>query len=251
MVHPDAGLAEEAAPAPNEGVVSQEATIKELARQLAGQHSVGPSSEGKPWLVEHLSEQSELFRAAYDHFSEATQGEVVLSHAAEWLLDNFYLVQRASRQVREDLPERYYRQLPVLDYGSLQGYPRIYAVATQFIQALDFRLDIGWLRRFIVVYQRVSPLTMGELWALPAMLRLALLDSLALALTRLSALGDSGIAPYQPLFPQPQMDAAEIVVRCIPALRTIATHDWEDFFETVSQVEQILRDDPAGVYPDM
>lgn len=108
-------------------------------------------------------------------------GQEALSHAAEWLLDNYYLDQQSLRQIREDMPRGFYRQLPKLAGGPLRGYPRIYDLAQQLVASSDVRLDLEQVQRFVWLYQDVRPLTTGELWALPVMLRLSMLTVLAQA----------------------------------------------------------------------
>ena len=98
--------------------------------------------------------------------------------AAEWLLDNFHLVASEIRDVRHNLPRGYYRELPKLASRELAGHARVYAMAVELIRHSDSRLDRQQLLRFINSYQTVAPLTIGELWAWPSMLRLALVENL-------------------------------------------------------------------------
>src|SRR4029077_49153 len=96
----------------------------------------------------------------------------------EWLVDNYHIVEEQLREIRQDLPRGYYHELPKLAEGPLEGYPRIYAVALALMAHTDSRLDTNTLRRFIIAYQTVSPLSIGELWAVAITLRLALVENL-------------------------------------------------------------------------
>src|SRR6185369_11291225 len=98
--------------------------------------------------------------------------------AAEWLLDNFHLVEGEMREVRHHLPSRFYRELPKLATRELAGTVRVYAMAVELLRYSDARLDAHRLNRFIHAYQTVAPLTLGELWAWPSMLKLALIENL-------------------------------------------------------------------------
>ena len=181
------------------------------------------------------------------------EGEQTLSHAAEWILDNFYLAQQSLRQVREDMPRAFYRQLPKLVAGPLQGYPRVYDVAQRLVADSDARLDMAYLRRFLTFYQEIQPITIGEIWALPVMLRwsiLSVLTRIAGEITGIAAPGDGPSAPA----PTPlihSLSGDEVAANCFTSLRTMTTFDWRDFFESVSGVEQILRADPPDVYAHM
>jgi hypothetical protein len=105
------------------------------------------------------------------------RGEQVTT-AAEWILDNFHLVASEIRGVRQNLPRGYYRELPKLATRELAGTPRVYALAVELIRHSDSLLERGQLVRFLNSFQSVAPLTIGELWAWPSMLRLALIENL-------------------------------------------------------------------------
>ena len=98
--------------------------------------------------------------------------------AAEWLLDNYHLVEEQIREIREDLPPGYYRQLPKLAEGPFAGYPRVFGLAWAFVAHTDSHFDPDILSRFIDAYQRVQPLTIGELWAVAITLRIVLIENL-------------------------------------------------------------------------
>ncbi len=98
--------------------------------------------------------------------------------AGEWLLDNAYLVAEQIRTARRHLPKGYSRELPSLVTGISAGLPRVYGIALETIAHGDGRVDPDSLRRFVASYQQVTPLRLGELWAIPIMLRLALIENL-------------------------------------------------------------------------
>lgn len=199
-------------------------------------------------LFAYLKAQEALFREATRQLS-AGRGKDSFSSAAEWMLDNFYLVQQTCRQIREDMPPGFYRRLPKISAGTFNGYPRVYGIAQELLTTSEMHLDIDRVKRFIHLYQDLTPLTMGELWALPVMLRLGLLEFLAQAVCRITGLprGEPAAAATLPH----TLPEEKIVVNCIISLRMLASQDWQLFFEDVSRVEHILRDDPASVYARM
>ena len=131
------------------------------------------------------------------------------------------------------------------------GLPRIYVLASELISACEIHLDPDAVRRFVIAYQSVTPLTIGELWALPAVLRLAVLDRLDQAVAAL--LARSPNAPQVPGSESAPGGGTELplIATCILDLRAIDIEDWKTVFEDVSRVEQILRQDPAQVYARM
>ena len=102
----------------------------------------------------------------------------MLTPAAEWLVDNFHLVESQLHEIRENLPPSYYHELPKVRGGHLPGYPRVYGIVWDYVAHLDSRFDADGLRRFVASYQEVEPLTIGELWAIPITLRLILIENL-------------------------------------------------------------------------
>ena len=121
---------------------------------------------------------------------EALREGRAISPAAEWLVDNYHIIEEQLREIRQDLPKSYYHELPKLAAGELEGYPRIYSVALALIAHTDSRLDTNTLQRFIAAYQTVAPLSIGELWAVAITLRLALVENLrrlAIAIARARA----------------------------------------------------------------
>lgn len=125
-----------------------------------------------------LNDNAAVLLAAYRASAkELEQGKTVVP-AAEWLLDNFHLVEAQIREIREDLPPSYYRLLPKLADGPFAGYPRVFGLAWAFIAHSDSHIDPENLKRFIDAYQRVEPLTIGELWAVAITLRIVLIENL-------------------------------------------------------------------------
>ena len=101
-------------------------------REVAREHqSVRPTGE-RAALLDYLEGQGAVLDEAHQYFSERSD-KVSLSYAGEWILDNYYVVYQSLRQIREDLTQRYYRELPVLAEGRLAGYPRIYALSRELV----------------------------------------------------------------------------------------------------------------------
>ncbi len=87
------------------------------------------------------------------------------------------------------------------------GRLRIYTLSAQIIQTENALLDLGHVQRFVEVYQEVLPLTMGELWALPTMLHLGILECLLSAVSRLTQITGEVITEIAPtLKPPAQLD---------------------------------------------
>jgi cyclic beta-1,2-glucan synthetase len=133
--------------------------------------------QGRP-LLPRVLDNGRVLLASYRSTAQAIREERAITPASEWLVDNYHIVDEQLREIHDDLPSGYYRELPKLAEGHLQGYPRVYGLAWAFVAHTDSRFDTEMLRRFVRAYQRVQPLTIGELWAIAITLRVVLVENL-------------------------------------------------------------------------
>ncbi len=129
-------------------------------------------------LLPLIERAEESLSAVYTSLALAVRKQIPVSVSAEWLLDNFYLVEEQIRTVRDDLPDDYGAELPRLLEGELRDYPRVFEAVALLVTATDARLDREHLERFVMAFQDISPLTIGEVWAVPIMLRVCLVEGL-------------------------------------------------------------------------
>ncbi len=152
--------------------------LEQQAEALAAGHSVPIEPDAGRPLVPRLRENAEILKQAYKTIASLAEAEHPITPAAEWLLDNFHIVEEQVREIVDDLPIGFYRKLPKLTNGPLANYPRVFAIAWELVAHTDSGFDIDRLTRFIVAYQRVQPLTIGELWAIAITLRITLVENL-------------------------------------------------------------------------
>jgi cyclic beta-1,2-glucan synthetase len=152
--------------------------LEQRAPMLANEHQVSERPQRGRELLPRFEDNGRYLITVYLKLTEAVFEGQGVSPAAEWLIDNFHVVEEQLREIRVDLPKSYYYELPTLVTGEMRGYPRIYSIATTFIAHTDSRLDEDALRRFIRAYQQVTPLTIGDMWAMAITLRLALIENL-------------------------------------------------------------------------
>ncbi|MGH9366406.1 MAG: glycosyl transferase, partial [Thermoanaerobaculia bacterium] len=161
--------------------------LEQFAETLAIEHVVQTAKRRGRRLLPRLRENGKVLLRSYRAIAEATRAESTISPAAEWLLNNFHIVEEQIRQIREDLPDSFYRELPKLASGRLEGYPRVYGLVWAFVEHVDSRLEPETLRRFVRAYQRVQPLSIGELWAIAISLRIVLVENLRRLVERMAA----------------------------------------------------------------
>jgi cyclic beta-1,2-glucan synthetase len=138
-------------------------------------------------LLARLAENEAVLLDTCNLLTVAVKAERQITPAAEWLLDNFFLIEEQIRTAKRHLPKGYSEELPRLKKGPSAGRPRVYDIALETISHGDGRVDPESLSHFIAAYQRITALKLGELWAIPIMLRLALIENLRRVAARLAA----------------------------------------------------------------
>jgi cyclic beta-1,2-glucan glucanotransferase len=292
--------------------------LKRHAVTLAGQHRID-SRPGPDRLLPRLADNARVLLAAYDVVTAAARPGQRIAPAEAWLLDNYYIIEQQIGQARRHLPRGYSRQLPRLANGLSAGFPRIYDLALELISHMDGRVDSDNVTQFVAEYQSAEPLKLGELWAFPIMLQLALLENLrrvGLRIARrreerdaaiswadrmlataerepkqliqlLAEFADADVPLTAPFveefyarlqaqgpamaFVQTWLEQKLIeegvtatqlseaagrtaatnqisIANSIGSLRFIGAMDWKNFVESLSVVEQILREDPMGIH---
>jgi cyclic beta-1,2-glucan synthetase len=153
--------------------------LEEHARRLAALFTVGRRPHNRRRAHLHrLSDNMRALRETYRALAgDASRGEPA-SPATEWLLDNFHVATEAARDIARDLPPSFFKRLPTIVADEFEGIPRIHALALELIRSSAGHLDAQRLSRFIAAFQSVTPLTIGELWAWPSLLKLALVEHL-------------------------------------------------------------------------
>lgn len=163
--------------------------LEQHACSLALAQPVSQHPCGNPWvlpLARRLQQNGAMIRHTYGATAQAVRAQSAITPAAEWLLDNYHIVEEQIREIYDDLPPSYYRQLPKLSEGPLGGYPRVLGMAWAFVAHTDSLFDAQMLGRFVRAYQTVQPLEIGELWAIAITLRIVLIDNLRRAAVQIT-----------------------------------------------------------------
>jgi cyclic beta-1,2-glucan synthetase len=153
--------------------------LEQYAAILAKTQEAARTNSTAISLHARLRDNSAVLSSAYQTLRTRIRRAKAVTPAADWLVDNYYIVDEHIRMIRRDLPAGFYRQLPKLATGHLRGYPRVYGIAWAIVAHTDNSFDVETLYRFCRAYQRVQPLTIGELWAIAITLRVVLIDNLS------------------------------------------------------------------------
>ena len=165
--------------------------MEKYGKTLAAEHALG-EGPAPDQLLKRLANNEEVLLEVHNLLTETVKAARQITPAGEWLLDNFYLIEDQIRTGKRHLPRRYSQALPWLYNGQSKGLPRVYDIALGIISHSDGRVDATALSNFISAYQSISPLKLGELWAIPIMLRLALIENLRRVAARI-AVGESTV----------------------------------------------------------
>src|SRR5437773_659796 len=146
-----------------------------LARAIAVSRGAKPRG---PSFLHRLLEIEDALEWTNLSLTMSAEAHHAFTLSAEWLLDNAYLIREQVTDLRKSLPQKYYGKLPLIASGPGAGLPRVYHVAAEMVSETDGALEPEIIRRFLAAFQAIAPLDIGELWALPLMLRLQLLECL-------------------------------------------------------------------------
>jgi cyclic beta-1,2-glucan synthetase len=152
--------------------------LERFTEGMAKIHKVKNQSTRGVNLIKRVADNEEVLLESFRLIAETIRSERSITPAAEWLIDNFYIVEEQIKDIRDHLPKGYYKELPKLVDGEFAGYPRVYAIAWEYVAHNDSLFDPELLKMVLHAYQRVRPLTMGELWAIPTTLRVVLIENL-------------------------------------------------------------------------
>jgi len=151
--------------------------LERFAKALAGKHTLG-QKPAKDHLLMRLADNETLLQEVRKLLNDSIKRKYPVTPAGEWLIDNFYLIEEHIRIAKTHFPKTYSEDLPQLSAGPAAGITRVYDLVLQIISHSDGKLDMESLNRFIKAYQTVTNLHLGELWAVPIMLRLALIENI-------------------------------------------------------------------------
>jgi cyclic beta-1,2-glucan synthetase len=152
--------------------------LEQYAAFLARTQEIAATDSTAISLHARLRTNATILNSAYRTLLAGIRRSTAMTPAAEWLVDNYYVIDEHIRAIRRDLPPTYYRQLPKLANGPLRGYPRVYGIAWSIVAHSDSHFELDTLYRFCRAYQRIQPLSIGELWAIAITLRVVLIDNL-------------------------------------------------------------------------
>lgn len=160
--------------------------LQNYAKEIAFEHAISKNVSDFIWPIPRMNDNYRYIMSVYKELNEDVMNGIDTTPAAEWLLDNFYIIEEQVKSIRRDLTKKYYSKLPMLSSGHLRGYARIYSIALELVSHTDGRIDEKVLINYINAYQSNNVLTIRELWALPIMIKLALIENTRYICERIS-----------------------------------------------------------------
>lgn len=296
--------------------------LRQQAREIAKSHGDIRQGSMRTSIFPNIKKCNSLLVQSYKAISEDIRLRTNVVPAAEWFVDNFYIVEEHMKEIRYNLSRKHLKTLPILTGEGLQGVIRVYAVANAIVDWTDGRLDRDNICEFLAAYQEETLLTMSELWAMPTMIKIVLIDIIkdkALDIVNIQEMQKKGeewahkllraynisqsqldnvlaahdkmLSSLQPAYIErllrilrdngadgatilkhidkrliKQGTSAEEIIKqeyknqteakvsignIITSLKFISGIKWEELFEDLSEVDRILRKDPANIYAEM
>src|SRR5690606_25531511 len=161
------------------------AQMRSLGERIALEHTILKNQQSDK-VLRRLNENEEVIIKVQQLLTEAVKDKYTIAPASEWFLDNLYLIKEQISIAKKHLPKGYSKTLPMLATGKSAGMPRVYDIALEIISHSDGRIDIANLTAFIEGYQSNNILTIGELWAVPIMLRFAIIENIRRIASRIA-----------------------------------------------------------------
>jgi cyclic beta-1,2-glucan synthetase len=159
--------------------------MERFGKKLATSHKLS-TKPAKDHLLKRLANNEDTLQKVRKLLTDSIKKNYQITPAGEWLIDNFYLIEEHIRIAKTHFPENYSEDLPQLQNGTARGITRSYDIVLQIISHSDGRIDIESLGRFVKAYQTVTHLKLGELWSIPIMLRLALIENIRRVSSRIA-----------------------------------------------------------------
>jgi cyclic beta-1,2-glucan synthetase len=153
--------------------------LEKHAFEISTYYSHTKNTNCRRKLIRNLDSSYKKIIKGYDYIDKDVKNRREIVPAAEWLLDNLYLIEKEYKAIKHDMPESYYKNLPVISKGIMKGYPRVYHIAVEIVSHTDGIVDENTIEIFVKAYQKNTVLNSGELWALPIMLRIALIQNIS------------------------------------------------------------------------
>lgn len=294
--------------------------LEEHAESISHENSKIKQNVSRKNLIKSLDSSFNTIVSTYNFMEKESRENKNIISSAEWLLDNLYLIEKEYKGIKEAMPRSYYKELPLMEKGIMKGYPRVYHLAIQIVSHTEGQIDETTIKRFIKSYEKHTVLSMAELWAMPIMIRIALIQNISRICDKISFIqgerdkaeffGDMFInafneerlneeisklyklqVDFNPFFAERllkllrdnSVDNGEIynwieekleesettfehivsnahkkesyyemsIGNSINSIRKMESLSWEDNFEELCKVNEILDKDPLGVYSTM
>jgi hypothetical protein len=166
-------LAEEPPTTSTPGIAAvSAASIEEMARNCSQRHNASPLLKKEILSrLRHCESELETVRGG---LSEAARLDHTLTASAEWLLDNAYLTRTSIAEIRRSLPRNHIRS-----HSGQYGYLCVYELAADLARYSDNAVEETSISEALTEYQKWTTLSIAELWSFPLLLRLSLIESLA------------------------------------------------------------------------
>jgi len=225
--------------------------LRKLAKDAAHRHTLITSKNYKINSFLTLKQDEIILLKVFDLIENKIKGKSIVFPTAEWLFDNFYIIQEHIKFIRQNCDKKSIRELP---FVSLEGdyiLPRTYALGADIIKSTAGLIDERAVCIYIDEYQKTHSLSCREIWTIPLMMRIAIIKRISPIASRITHFYESDKPNSEKTDDQNLEEYKSSIENLVISLKFLSGIKWEEIFEDLSIVDKILAEDPAKIYTEM
>ena len=158
------------------GAILDNYQLENYLEKLAADQILKSKSDKQTYPIPRVKDNLKFIYFVYNCLNEDIKNNIPIHPAGEWILDNFYIIDKNAKVIIKDLTLKKYKNLPGIGNGQNIGFARVYVLAKEIISYTDGKLDSESLEKYLKAYQNKKTLNMEELWSVNVFLQIALIE---------------------------------------------------------------------------
>ena len=160
------------------GTMLEKTQLQKHLEKIASSHSITTKSQKDTYPIPGLIENFKTIEEVYNLLNEHLKLGINIHPAGEWLLDNFYIIEEAVKQIQKELPLKKYINFVGIANGEYKGFARIYVLASEIVAYSDNKIEKENLSDYLESYQNKKTLSMDEIWNIGIFLQIAIIENI-------------------------------------------------------------------------
>lgn len=160
------------------GAVLNKSQLESYMQKIASDHILKSKSDKDTYPIPRVKENYEFINMVYGLLNDHLKSDIPIHPAGEWVLDNFYIIEKTVKTIIKDLSLKKYVNFLGISNGSYKGFARIYVLANEIIAYTDAKINGDTLSNLLKSYQNKNTLSMDEIWNIGLFLQIALIEKI-------------------------------------------------------------------------